>query len=184
MKILLSFFDYTGNWCHEYKNDPEWIVCQFDIKHGKDILDFEPGQFMREYFHKDHCHLPKVFLLFAIPCTDYALSGAKHFKAKDLDGRTAASQVLVAKVKSIIDWFTEAETLIGWSLENPMSRIHKLNPWLGDPVLKFNPCDYSGYDPVPENSRYNKRTWLWGRFNIPEPKRLEPLQKENPGWKK
>ena len=63
-----------------------------------------------------------------------------------------------------------------WALENPMSRIHKLIPELGSPTLKFDPCDYAGFDPNPYDSQYKKRTWLWGKFNLPEKKYLPPIQ--------
>lgn len=66
-----------------------------------------------------------------MPCTDYAVSGARWFKAKDEDGRTAKSQLLVDKTKEIIEYFEP----IFWVVENPVSRIHKLNPWLGE--VKF-----------------------------------------------
>lgn len=117
------------------------------------------------------------------PCTDYALSGSRHFASKDSDGKTEASQKIVAKTIEIIKYFQSQRNLLFWQLENPMSRIHTLNPWLGKPLLKFNPCDYAGYSPDPEKDRYNKATWLWGDFNIPEKKRIEPIYKENPGWK-
>jgi len=183
-KILLSFFDYTENWCSEYKNDADWQVYAFDIKKGNDIMDFNPAQFISEYLHSPSKYsLPEIGLLFAMPCTDYALSGARHFKLKDEDGRTAKSQILVTKMKEIIDWFEKAGLLKFFAIENPMSRIHKLNTWMGQPTLKFNPCDYAGYDDEPDKSRYNKQTWLWGKFQIPEKKRLEPIEKHNPGWK-
>lgn len=184
-KILLSFFDYTGNWSKPFAENEYWHVQTFDIKNGQNILDFDPAKFMSDYLHSSFKYsLPEIGLLFAVPCTDYALSGSKHFKTKDADGRTQASQKLVAKTKEIIDYFENAGCLKFWCIENPMSRIHSLNPWMGKPKLKFNPCDYAGYDPEPEKSRYNKRTWLWGNFNIPVKKRLEPIFKENPGWKK
>ena len=44
-----------------------------------------------------------------------------------------------------------------WCIENPQGYLKR---WLGDPVWKFDPADYG--DP------WTKRTWLWGRFNIPE----------------
>lgn len=120
-----------------------------------------------------------------IPCTDYALSGAKHFKYKDADGRTAQSQKLVSKTKEIIDYCSSGSyKLKFWQIENPGSRIHSLNPWMGKPILKFNPCDFAGYAPDPEMDRYNKKTWLWGDFVLPEQKRIEPLQKECPMWSK
>lgn len=166
-RVLISLFDFTGNWSRPYK-EAGWNIIQVDIKHGIDVMSW------------DYRSIENVKgILAAQPCTDYALSGAKHFRQKDIDGRTAQSQKLVYKTKEIIEYFDPEF----YSLENPMSRIHKLNPWLGPPRLKFNPCDYAGYDPEPDNSRYNKRTWLWGNFNIPKMKRLEPIEKDNPGWK-
>jgi hypothetical protein len=171
-KLLISLFDYTGNASKPYK-EAGWDVIQIDIKHGIDIMTWNPIKAVGVY--------NKVGIIAMIPCTDYALSGAVWFAEKDKDGRTAKSQRLVYMTKKVIDVYNDDGMLEFWQVENPMSRIHKLNPWLGNPVLKFNPCDYAGYDPDPENSRYNKKTWLWGNFNIPEKKRLEPLQKEFPG---
>jgi hypothetical protein len=181
-KILLSFFDYTGNWSKPFKDDYSWSVYTFDIKNGQNILDFNPGKFLSDYYHSiDKYFIPEIGLLFAVPCTDYALSGAAWFNIKDYDGRTESSQKLVAKTKEIIDFFEKCGCLKFWAIENPMSRIHKLNTWMGKPTLKFNPCDFAAYDPDIEKSRYNKQTWLWGNFLIPEKRRLEPLQKEFPG---
>lgn len=183
MKYLLSFFDYTGNWSKPYSEDPEWNVETFDIKNGKDILDFNPVLWMQKVMHSSIC-LPEVGLLFAIPCTDYALCGSKHFKQKDNDGTTLKSDLLVNKVKSIIDYFESFYCLLFWAVENPKSRIHTRHKWLGKIKYKFNPCDFAGYDPIPDNSRYNKETWLWGNFNNPTKNRIEPFVKEYPGFKK
>lgn len=166
---VLSLFDYSGRWAQPYK-EAGHSVKQIDIKKGIDILTWDYEQF--------NCNMFPIILI-AIPCTDYALSGAKHFAAKDADGRTAASDKLVNRTKDILDYFKPKI----WALENPMSRIHTLHPWLGKPKLKFNPTDYAGYDPVPDDSRYNKMTWIWGEFTTPEPDRLEPIYKENPGWR-
>ena len=87
------------------------------------------------------------------------------------------------KVKDIIDFFDKVGIIKFWVIENPMSRIHKLNTWMGSPIFKFNPCDFAGYDPNPEKSIYNKQTWLWGKFNNPVKIRLEPLEKDYIGWK-
>jgi hypothetical protein len=176
--LLFSFFDYTGNASRPYKENG-WRVIQVDIKLGLDIMTFNPLKILNEYDFA----MPNIGIIAMVPCTDYALSGSRHFKEKDLDGRTAKSQVLVERIKYIIAIFDHARLLQFWQIENPMSRIHKLNTWMGSPTLKFNPCDFAGYDPEPNNSRYNKQTWLWGNFNIPNKKRLEPISKENPGWK-
>lgn len=171
MNLVISLYDYTGNWSRPYYENG-WNVIGVDIKHGIDILEWQ---------YKDILIPPRstVIILIAQPCTDYALSGARHFARKDNDGTTALSQKLVQRTKDILDYLKPDV----WALENPMSRIHKLNPWLGTQRLKFNPCDYAGYDPVPDNSRYNKRTWLWGNFNIAPFKRMEPIQPHNPGWR-
>lgn len=178
-KLLISLFDYTGNASRPYRENG-WEVIQVDNQLGLDIFDFNIINVLNQYKYS----LPIIGIIAMIPCTDYALSGAKHFKAKDLDGRTDKSQKLVEVTKNIIDFLDNERLLRFWQIENPMSRIHKLNDWMGDVKLKFNPCDFAGYDPNPDNSRYNKQTWLWGNFNIPEKKRLEPIYKENPGWVK
>ncbi len=165
MKTILSIFDYTGNWSKPYKEN-NYNVIQIDIKLGLDILEY------------DYKKLKNVHgILIAMPCTDYALSGAKHFARKDIDGTTDKSQVLVKRIKEIIDYFNSEF----WVIENPMTRIHRLNPWIGELKYKFNPCDFAGYGF--ESDRYNKQTWLFGNFNKPVKNRLEPLEKDYPGFK-
>ena len=166
MKTLLSLFDYSGNWSMPYKENG-YNVIQVDIKLGINILTWN---------YKEIKNVKGI--LIAQPCTDYALSGAKHFKKKDFDGTTKRSQLLVAKTKEIIEYFNPEF----WALENPMTRIHKLNPWIGKLQYKFNPCDFAGNGF--ENERYNKQTWLFGNFNNPVKNRLEPFQKDYPGFKK
>ena len=170
--LLISLFDYTGNASRPYRENG-WDVIRVDIKLGIDIMTF----------NSDITGYDRVGIIAMIPCTDYAISGARHFKEKDTDGRTEQSQRIVERTRIIINDIDKSGRLQFWQIENPMSRIHKLNPWMGKPALKFNPCDYAGYDPIPDNSRYNKATWLWGGFNIPEKKRMEPIYTENPGWK-
>ncbi len=143
-KVVLSLFDYSGNWSRPYK-EAGYNVIQIDKKLGVDILTWDYKQIPKELVR---------ILLIAVPCDDYALSGARWFAEKDQDGRTAASQLLVAKTKEIIDYFD-----CDFVIENPMSRIHKLNPWIGKPIFKFNPYDFG--------DSYQKMTWLWGKFNTP-----------------
>lgn len=182
--VLISLFDYTGNASRPYRENG-WEVMQVDIQLGIDIMQWDyKGWLKGNYdFTPDNETGLRVGIIAMIPCTDYANSGSKHFKQKDSDGTTAKSQELVAKVREIIDFFEAKGVLTFWQAENPMSRIHKLNSWLGKIKLKFNPCDYAGYDPIPDNSRYNKTTWLWGKFNKPNKAYLEPLSKEYPGFK-
>lgn len=192
-KLLISLFDHSGNASKPYRDSGEWDVIQIDIKNGQDILTWKYKEAFTEWRHKqeDAMNLPQgvtylaptVGIIAMVPCTDYALSGARHFKKKDEHGITCASQMLAERTKEIIDYFRDYSNLQFWQIENPMSRIHTLNPWMGKPLLKFNPCEYAGYSPTPDADRYNKMTWLWGDFKVPEKKRMEPFQKENPGWK-
>lgn len=208
-KLLFSIFDHSGNSCEPYRKDPDWIVVQIDKKHGIDVLTWD---YVAEFRKHVGCSdvMPMVGLIFGTPCTDYAVSGARHFARKDADGTTAESQKLVDKTKEIIDFFELLNVLLFWQFENPKSRIHTLNPWLGKPKLKFNPCDYAGYTmidyeelnrlrllgygPMEKASKedlqrvidlslYNKETWIWGKFNPLKTDRISPVWKENPGWK-
>ncbi len=156
---IISLFDYSGNWSLPYKN-VGYNVIQVDIKHGIDILTW------------DYKAIKNVYgILAAVPCTDYSLSGARYFKAKDLDGRTDKSNLLVKKTLEIINYFNPKF----WVIENPMSRIHKLNPELGQVKYKFHPYEFAQYDPNPRDSQYQKTTWLWGKFNEPVKKPLENI---------
>lgn len=167
--LLISLYDYTGNQSGPYEY-AGWEVIRIDIQNGQDILTWE-----YRYINKNR----KVIIIAAQPCDDYAVCGAKHFAKKDAEGVTEKSQVLVKKTKEIIDWFNP----FAWMMENPKTRIHKLNPWIGQrPVFIFNPCDFAGWSPKPDEERYNKETWLFGKFNSPPKFRLEPFTKHSPIW--
>lgn len=156
--IIISLFDYTGVWSQPYR-DNGYEVIQIDIQLGDDIMTWD-------YTEIDKSRVYGI--LAAVPCTDYAVSGARWFKEKDKDGRTEESQKIVAKTKEIIDYF-EPEM---WVIENPISRIHTLNPWLEKPKFYFHPHEFSGYGF--DDERYTKKTALYGKFNAPEKKNLPP----------
>jgi hypothetical protein len=142
---VLSLFDHSLNWSKPYREAGYTVYC-IDKKDGNDILTW------------DYKFLPRggvKIILIAMPCTDYALSGAKHFSRKDADGTTEKSQEILRKVKEILGYFQPDI----WCLENPMTRIHKLNPWLGKVKFKFNPYDFE--------DGCQKQTWLFGKFNNP-----------------
>jgi site-specific DNA-cytosine methylase len=138
--IIISLFDYSGNWSSPYRYDrlDRYKVIQIDLKHGVDILTWE-----YKWIPKDRV----LGILAAVPCTDFALSGARHFKAKDADGRTAKSIKLAYKTLEIIDYFNPDF----YAIENPMSRIHKLVPELGKVKFKFDPYEFAQYDPGTRN---------------------------------
>jgi hypothetical protein len=156
-KNILSLFDLTGAWCKPYKENG-YNVTQIDLQAGIDIMQWDYKKYSRNHFGG---------LLAAVPCTDFALCGSKHFEEKDSNGSTYESMALTYKTLAIIQWFYPG--LRFYVIENPASRIHKLCRHLGNVKLEFNPFQFAGWlsDPVPE--QYAKKTWLWGDFKTPIP---------------
>lgn len=126
------------------------------IRYGCNILEFIPPR------------LNYVAAFAFPPCTDLAVSGARWFPAKGLKS-LANALLLVDKCRELCEW-----TGAPWWLENPVSTI---STYWRKPDFMFDPCDYAGYldDPTPE--AYTKRTCLWagGGFEMPPPKRVEPV---------
>lgn len=112
-------------------------------------------------------------VLIAAPCTDFASSGARWFAAKDADGRTADSVSIVRDCLRVKD----AAQPDWWVLENPVGRIQRCVPELGDPLMRFDPCDYAALAVHPEREAYTKRTALYGEFNadLPTGYAMEPV---------
>lgn len=160
-RVVLSLFDYTGKWSQPWE-EAGYQVYRFDIQQesmaelmGEDVNIGDVHNFGHEYFADLFGHFDgnDVYaILAACPCTDFASSGARHFAAKDKDGRTVASVKLVHQTLATVEYFKPAV----WAIENPVGRIEKLTglpPWR----LSFDP-NHIG-DP------YTKKTLLWGRFN-------------------
>ena len=103
-------------------------------------------------------------VLIAPPCTEFAGSGARWWASKPKRLLEEAVAVVRAclKIKDLVDpnW---------WVLENPVGRLNRCLPELGQPILYFNPSDYG--DP------YTKRTGLWGKFNEPKKRPVEITHK-------
>ena len=145
MKTLLSLFDYSGNWSAPFVS-AGWDVIQWDIK----LLAFMDLNLV------DSCETSfELFdsvdgILAAVPCTDFASSGAQYWKAKDADGRTDKSLDLLDQVLNLVNLyrptdpdFIEEGGSFFWVIENPVGRIAKLRD-LGDPFY-FDPYEYAGH---------------------------------------
>lgn len=93
------------------------------------------------------------------PCTDTAVSGARWFKDKGLDGLIGALKV-VSACKNIAGL-----SLAPWMLENPVSTIAT---YWRKPDHAFHPWQYTGWCSA---DHYTKKTCLWtgGGFIMPEP---------------
>jgi hypothetical protein len=125
-----------------------------DLKCGDDVRLLE------------HVGRPVYGILAAPPCTDFAGSGAQYWPTKDSDGRTLGSLAIVDACLRAVAIYQPTF----WVLENPVGRLRR---YLGPPSYIFHPSDFAGYGY--EAERYTKKTLLWGRFNPPVKRPLEPL---------
>lgn len=151
-RVVLSLFDLSGEWSRPWE-EAGYQVYRFDIQDDPEVGDVNnfSSDFFGDWFG-DFEGMDIYAILAATPCTDFASSGARHFAAKDADGRTIASVKLVHQTLRTIEYFKPSV----WALENPVGRIESLGglpPWR----LSFDP-NHLG-DP------YTKKTLIWGRFN-------------------
>lgn len=132
MKTLLSLFDFTGNWARPYEH-AGWNVILWDIKHTCDLYSTfsDINDACADYFYEN------IFdnygtvdgVLAAVPCTDFAGSGARWWKGKDASGETKKSIELVYQTLRIIDLCMPDF----WAIENPVGRLSRLVPEVGKP---------------------------------------------------
>jgi hypothetical protein len=197
-KCILSLFDHSGTWSQPFWEAGHNIV-ECDIKN---IVPLDVGEFTATWLMEEVMDSFGTVdgILSAPPCTDFASSGAQYWPQKDLDGRTDASVHLVRQVLRCVD-FCKPDW---WVLENPVGRLARLVEELGKPRTIFDPCDYAGYiETSPEEQNqiqeireksvkakldqsdievirrfnlYTKRTCLWGDFELPEKRRIEPIR--------
>ena len=99
-------------------------------------------------------------ILAAPPCTHLAGSGARWWKDKGEDALFESLSIVDACLRVVL--LTQPEW---WCLENPVGRLVH---YLGKPKMYFQPWEYG--DP------YTKKTCLWGDFNEPVKKPVEPTE--------
>ncbi|MES2488537.1 MAG: PLxRFG domain-containing protein [Pseudomonadota bacterium] len=151
-KVVLSLFDLSGEWSKPWE-EAGYQVYRFDIQDDAEVGDVTnfSADFFGDWFG-DFEGQDIHAILAACPCTDFASSGARHFAAKDSDGRTVSSVKLVHQTLATIEYFKPAV----WALENPVGRIESLGglpPWR------------TSFDPYNFGDTYTKKTLLWGRFD-------------------
>lgn len=176
MYNLISLFDYSGNWSKPYLENG-WNVIRIDrkIKNPDNINLFNTSveeidaEWMYENIFENFEEIHGI--LAAPPCTDFAVSGAKHWKEKDKNKITLFGEEnrleyfinLTRQTLRIIDICNP----IFYAIENPVGRIKKLIPELGE-AWYFQPYWYG--------DAYSKKTGLYGKFNKPEPTNIvEPV---------
>jgi hypothetical protein len=95
-------------------------------------------------------------ILAAPPCTEFSISGARWWASKPPGLLEEALSVFDACLGII-----KTTKATWWALENPVGRLKRLRPELGEPALVFDPCDFG--------DSWTKRTQIWGTFRLPTP---------------
>jgi hypothetical protein len=152
-KVIVSLFDHTGNWSRPYE-DAGYTVLRFDIQDGHDILKFTAEYLIEQLDLEQYGGVYGV--LSAVPCTDFANSGSRHWALKDARGDTAVSRELVYQTMRVVELLKPKF----WVMENPVGRIEN-ETGLPKYRLSFNP-NHFGAD-------YTKHTLLWGKFETDLP---------------
>lgn len=202
MKRAIFLFDYTGIMAKPWIDAGYECWC-FDGQHSEGVTKegnhVKVGIWFDAYKTDEQASYiadlvgDGVTFVFGFPeCTDLTVAGARHFKNKaeknpNFQKEAIALCDLVRKVGEVIN--------CPWGFENPKWNVIQTQYRKSD--FNFDPCDYSGYLPdnephpvypevYPPQDRYNKGTsiWMGNGFVEPYKQRIEPFEKENPGWKK
>lgn len=97
-------------------------------------------------------------ILAAPPCTEFSFAKHFHGKGKYTHDYLKGLEIVSACVRIILTAKPKF-----WCLENPKGYLRQ---WLGKPVYTFEPYFYG--------DNYQKKTDLWGSFNIPAKTRNKP----------
>lgn len=160
MKTILSLFDFSGNWSEPYRQ-AGYNVIQQDLKHGQDIFADTLPEFLTAAVDGFRVH----GILAAVPCTEFAGSGARWWAEKDITPPNytgpvefdTITEMAIAMVLATI-FLVELLQPIWWVVENPIGRLPKLVPEIAKyRLLDFDPCEFG--------EPYTKRTVLYGVFN-------------------
>jgi hypothetical protein len=158
---VISACDRTGNMVQP------WLEAGYDAI-TIDLQDEVNPHPRRTHLVRDVTQLPPSFArehnaicFFCFPpCTDTAVSGARWFRSKGLEGLINALRIVSACQK-----IGEASGA-PWMLENPVSTIAT---YWREPDYTFHPSDYTAFE---LGDNYTKKTCLWtgGGFVMPDPK--------------
>lgn len=150
-----------------------------DAPHATDIL----GKLVRS---------GRVSFVFGFPpCTDVALSGARHWDKKFKEDRYfQAKAAMVGEQCRMVGALSGAP----YGFENPKSAFSRM---FGKPAFAFDPYEFGGYLPaddqhpkypdyLPPRDAYHKSTCVWtgNGFIVPEARPVEAVGDQYPGWQK
>ena len=185
-KVVLSFFDLTGYMVWPWL-ESGYDAILFDLQHMHYMTAYKGYHNTRQTVSKDILTITNyyleqmiglrkvVFASFFPPCTDLAVSGARHFAAKKQRDPSFQKKAmdLVYKSRDIGRWLNRKYNT-PWMIENPVSVI---STFWRKPNYTFHPYEYGGYLPqsdthpmypkyIPPRDAYTKKTCLWTSDNF------------------
>lgn len=160
--VVLSLFDRTGNMVRPWAKAGHTAIA-VDIRHdGTSVESVGHGEI--RYVEADlTTWLPPntryEFVAGFPPCDNIAVSGARWFPDKGMEGLWKAIR-LFERARKIAEWSGAT-----WMLENPVSVI---SSYWREPDYSFHPYEYDGV--TEHDEAYAKRTCLWTSddFTMPE----------------
>jgi hypothetical protein len=180
-KIVVSLFDESGNMVRPWAEVGYRCFC-FDIinkDEDRDGIHFM-GVDLRDESVVSQIQKLKPDIVFGFPpCTDLAVSGARHFAEKE-----RKDPLVFQKAMDLVMVVPEIGKDCPWMFENPVSII---STRYRQPNFMFDPYEFGGYLPeddvhpvYPEyfksRDAYNKRTCIWTGNNFKKPKK-KPVDK-------
>lgn len=166
MGLVISLCDFTGNMVRPWLEAGHSCVI-VDTKHPAGVT--VDGK-LRKYGYRvediaarfDVSLLSEAIVFAFPPCTDVAVSGARHFQAKGL-------KALIASLQTLASCVSVCEQSKAWMLENPVSTF---STYWRKPDHTFHPYQYASASDNYSEEMYSKKTCLWtgGLFVMP-PKR-------------
>ena len=198
MRTILALYNKTVNAVEKHVERGD-VVYSWDLEGSEpgNVLDIDSAEYALDAFEN-------VDGIFSFPpCDKFTGSVNRLWSTFDDNGDTDKALELVDQVLRLVDLFRPTdpdaaeEIPFFWCLENPVGRLKKLRPELGEPFI-FHPWEYAGYlNPgkaeLKEIERirkkdgigikkhealflldwnvYTKKTCLWGEFNREIPKK-------------
>lgn len=149
-KIILDLCGGTGAWSLPYKE------AGYDVR----VITLPEYDLLEEKTVEYCISLKPYGILFAVECTPWCAAAARWWASRSPDEILYYSALLVKGLRIIME-----TNPVFWVIENP---VGKMTRFLGKPKLKFDPCDYG--------DNYTKKTYLWGKFNIPIKNPIKPTR--------
>lgn len=191
MPNVVCLYDESGNMGRDWARAGFDVHC-FDLKNsntretvGSGTITKWRANLLDKRVHAFVVSLAPVITFGFPPCTDLAVSGARHYRAKFAANPRFQDEAL--ELVMVVPALGE-QCACPWMAENPVGTLNTL--WR-EPDYIFDPSDYGGYLPVddvhprwPEyiapRDAYPKKTCIWASLDFVMPTK-RPV-KRRPGW--